>query len=167
MTVNAIQKNEYTSQKMSYLKSALIGGLSGYALKYALPITQHEKDERYSFYLEQLKNQVRESKLKTIEAIRNSQPKTLETDNFIRLVDKKEVKISKIKALESPLSSQVGEIVNLVNDKGREVRAYGKETLKALTKHIRPTKTFVATGAGIAITTAFIYNTIVKLADTN
>jgi len=167
MTVNAIQKNEYKSQKMSYLKSAAIGGLSGYALKYALPIMKHEKDDRYNSYLDELKNKVKESKLNAVEAIRNSQNKTLATDSFISLFDKNEVKMSKIKALESPLSSQVLGIVTQINDAGREVKACGKETLKALTKHIRPTKTFVAVSAGIAVTTAFIYNTIGKLSETN
>ena len=165
MAVNAIQKNENKSQHVSIIKSAAIGGLSGYALKYILPIMPHEKNERFDSFLSELKNQVRETKLKEIDAIRNSQTKTLAADKFISLVDKNEVKISKIKALKGPLSGQVMGIITQINDKGREVKACGKETLTALTKHIRPAGTFVTLGASVAVFAAFIHNTLGKFSE--
>ena len=165
MTVNAVQKNENKSHSASYIKSATIGGLGGYALKYILPVMPQEKEEHFDSFLTDLKKQVRESKLKAIDDIRNSPDKTLAADSFIRLVDKNELKASKIKELKGPLSFDVMDIVTQINDKGREVKACGKETFTALTKHVRSSSTFVTTGIGVAFVAAFVYNAFGKFSE--
>ena len=165
MTVNAIKTNESKPKHASYLKAAALGGLCGYTLKHALPVTPQEKDEYFDKFLEDLKKQTNETKQKEINAIRNSQNRTLAEDKFISLVDKNEVKMSKIKEIQEPLASQVMDIITKINDKGRATIASSKEVYKAVTKYIRPANTFIALGAGIALAGAFLYNTLKRFSE--
>lgn len=156
MTVKAVNNNE--PKRVSALKAAAIGGLTGYALKYALPLSKSERDELYQAHLQGIDEKVKVAKLQEIEAIRNSQTKTLATDVFVGLVDKKEVNAPKIKSFKQPLATHIMELVTQVNDKGRAVKAYEKASVDAITKKIRPAKAFVALGAGISLVGAFAYN---------
>lgn len=165
MAIRAVQTDENRTKHASYTKAAVIGGVGGYALKYLLPITPQEKDDRFGLYLDDLKTHVKEAKLKEIEAIRNLPSKTLAEDTFIGLFDKKEVSASRINGLKEPLASGVVDIITRINDKGRVAKESSREIFKAVTKHIRPTSTFVSTGASITLAAAFMYNTLQRLAN--
>ena len=165
MSVNAINTNDNKRSDVSYLKALAIGGLGGYALKHILPITQHEKDGRYRLYLDNIKKQVTETKLKEIEAIRNYGNKTLAEDTFINMVDKNEINLPKLRAIQEPTASGVLKIITEVNNKGRIAKESAKEVFTIVTKHIRPTKSFFAMGAGVAVATAFVHNTLGRFSD--
>lgn len=166
MAVIPVQKNETKSPSVSYIKSAVIGGLTGYTLKYVLPITKEEKDDFYKSFLEKMHKEVTEAKAKEIEAIRNTKSRTLAEDAFISIVDKHGVKTSEIKRLKEPLAFDVMKIVSKINEKGKEVKTYEKEVFKAITKRIRPTRTFVGIGVTAALATAFARNVVKKLSET-
>jgi hypothetical protein len=165
MTVNAINTNDNKRKNASYLKAITIGGASGYVLKHILPITPQEKDERYSLFLHDLKRQTRDAKLKEIGAIRNSQTRTLAEDAFISLIDKKEITVSKVREIPEPTASSVLKIIAQVNEHGRIAKETAKEVFTAVTKHIRPTTTFLGMGAGVAVATAFVYNTLGRFSE--
>lgn len=60
MTVNAIKSND-NHGRISYLNSIALGGLTGYALKYALPITPQEADADFKWKLRQISSEARKS----------------------------------------------------------------------------------------------------------
>lgn len=164
MAVEAIQLNKHDSNQAhaSYLKAGALGALTGYSLKYILPVSKVEKELKNDEFFVELKKTVKEARLKEIEAIRNSKTKTEATDVFISMVDKKEIKASKLKELKEPIAIEVKKLIIRVNDKARAVKAVGNEIFTAMTKHIRPTKTFVAAGVGVACAGALVYNLLAR-----
>lgn len=164
MAVNAIQKKEYNSHKASYVKAAAAGAVGGYVLKTLLPLNQSEKDDKYvrDYFESSAKRAVKGHEIKVI---RNTEKKTEAQIEALKLVDSKDVKISKIKALKEPTKTQVVEIIKGIQEAARGAKSIGKKAFVAFTKSIRPTGTFMATGAGLAVATAFVYNVLQKISE--
>lgn len=162
MAVDAVQTNNRTNQA-SYIKSATVGALSGFALKHILPLTKEEKDAQLSLKLDTEKK-AREAKLAEIKVIEKNKANIEGADVFIKnLQEPGGINAWKVKALEEPKKSQVLALVSRVNDKAREVKAEGRKIVTAIKKYLRPTKTFVAAGAGVALAVAFVYNVLGKM----
>lgn len=169
MAVSAIQKdtNNNSHKNMSYVKSAAAGALIGYSLKWALPITPQEKDERFNAELDAISAKAKAAEAKEFENIRNIEPKTLATDTFIKLYDSNKLNDSDIKSLTEPLSTQVMDLKNRVNDKTKMIKQVGEKTLNSFTKSIRPAGSFIVTGLGIAVGIAFVHNVLSRINENN
>lgn len=167
MAVSAIEKNRNNnSGNISYLKSIALGTLTGYSLKYILPITPQEKDEDYKASLNKIKTEAAQAKLNAIKSIKTSKNRALEEDVFIALYNKKKLNISEIKKLRNSNSGEnkVLDLIKTINNEARVVFLKGKNALKASTKAIRPTRIFLTTGAAVGLAIAFTYNVINKVA---
>lgn len=159
MAVSAIQKNN----QASYTKAALLGGVGGYALKYVLPVNQVEKDAQFSMFIDGVRKEATQAKIREIDMIRNTAPKTLAQDTFISMFDKQELTPSKINGLKEPLPGQIRAIITQINDKAREVKAFGQELFSAVAKQVRPASKYIAGGVAIGAATAFVYNVLGKM----
>lgn len=158
MALEAVQKN---NSRTSYVKAAAIGALTGYSLKYLLPVTPQEKDENFKTELKAVKASAKKVKSAQIETIRKSKNKSSATDTFIRMYDNKKLTPAQINKLNKPLKKELFETIKKINKAGRIKKANARETLTALTKHIRPTSVFVITGLAFGLVIA-IFNNISK-----
>lgn len=165
MAVNAIQNNKDKTPKMSYIGSIIAGSAVGYSLKHLLPIASPEKkDESYILTLKEIRLEAKKDKANIIETIRNSEKKTLAEDTFIKMYDNNDLKISKIKKLEEPNKKALINLISKINIQVKDTFNQSKKAHDAVIKNIRPTVPFVATGAVVALATAFTYNVINILA---
>lgn len=153
MSVNVVRRND--ESHTSYLKSAALGALTGYALKYMLPLTPQEKDDTYVNSLKELKDKAKNIRLAEIEAIRKKEHKSEAEEVFLKIYDAKKLKNLGDQNLSEHLLSKVIEIRAKVNNDALRALNHGKKTLEALTKSIRPTSVFVLIGAAIGILAAF------------
>lgn len=162
MTVNAVRSSE-DPHHTSYLKSFTLGALTGYALKYVLPLTPQEKDDAYMRRLDAIKNNARNIRLKKIEILRAKESKDKAEELFLKLNDAGKLKNLGEQNLPEHLLSKVIEIRAKINNSALLVLDKGRRSLVALTKSIRPTGTFILTGAAVGLLIAFgnniIYNT--------
>jgi len=168
MAVEAIQLNKHESKRMSYIQSGLIGAAGGYALKQFLPVTRVEKQVKKDEFFSEFKNNVKRAKTKQIEAIRNSAEKTVAQDSFIKMIDGAKTKSDKLKflkSLDASVAKEVKNIISIVNNGAKEVKLFNEKILTGVVKQIRPTKTFVATGASFTLATAFVYNILRKISE--
>lgn len=165
MAVSAIQNNKDNTPKMGYITSILTGSAVGYSLKYLLPVAKHEKnDENYKNALKAIRAEIKEERKDFLNSIRNSTEKTPAEDTFIKMIDNKELKASKINALPNSQKSDVKILITKINLRAKELFHQRQKTINATVKDIRPTMPFVTTGAVIALTTAFTYNVLHQVA---
>lgn len=159
MAVCAIQNNSnQKSDKLSYFGSMIIGAVSGYSLKWALPITSQEKDERYNSELSKIRLNVKKARIEEIEAIRKEASTTPGADEFLHMYDNERLIYREIKKYNGSLSEKLMTLLTRVNDSAIKARTVGIQTVKSFTKSIRPTGGFIAIGAGIALGIALINN---------
>lgn len=161
MSVSAVQKNNNLGQ-MNYLGSMSVGAISGYALKWALPINSSEKnDEKYVTELNQIKKDARLAKIKEFESIGKDFIKSTGIDEFIHMFDDEKLPDVEAKGLEStkqPLPENLSQLFKRINDAGNEAKELGIKKLNHFTKGIRSTAAFVLIGAGVALGIALIHN---------
>lgn len=163
MALDAVQKSPDSPNKVSYLKASAIGALTGYSLKYIIPVTHQEKDENYNSALKEIKVKVRKMKAAEVDKIRKSTNKTELTDTFIRMHDSKKLLPSNIRKLKSPLKDDLLDMVKRLNEEARENMAIEKRNLNAMTKSIRSTAVFVSIGIGAGLLIALVTNIIKRI----
>lgn len=158
MAIGAIQKNNSNTNHTSVLGAAAVGGISGYALKWAIPVLEHEKNDEYYDKLSEAKVKAKLSKMLEIDKIRNSSIKSESTDTFIKLLDENNLTASKIKKLSGPLADKVLGLIRNINDAARLESLKTLQEVKAYTKSVRPTASFVMIGAISAMLIAVAHN---------
>lgn len=163
MALDAVQKSPDSPNKVSYLKASAIGALTGYSLKYIIPVTHQEKDEAYNSALKEIRLKTRKMKAAEVEKIRKSPNKTELTDTFIRMHDSKKLLPSNIRKLKSPLKDDLLDMVKRLNEEARENMAIEKRNLNAMTKSIRSTAIFVSIGIGAGLLIALVTNIIKRI----
>lgn len=163
MAVDAVQKNPNSPSQVSYVKATAIGALSGYALKYLIPVTYSERDENYNDTLNAHKQDADAKKAATIEQIRKSKAKTELADTFIRLHDSNRLTEDNIKELKTPLKDDLMDLLRKLDESWSENFKTGKKNLDAVTKSIRPTHIFIATGLVIGFLSALGTNIIRRI----
>lgn len=157
MALSSVQTNEY-SRKKSYFKSAAVGAIAGYTLKWAAPVTKAEKDKNFYCELKRIARKISSKKNKEIEKIR-TKIKTIEgADEFLKLYDNKKLNISEIDKLKNPLSNKVLELYVKFNQNINNVKRINCKKLITNTKNLRPTSIFVGIGAGIGFLVAALSN---------
>lgn len=162
MALDAVQKNQTPPSSVSYIKAASIGALSGYALKYILPITYQERDENYNEALNKNQLEAETQKAAAIEEIRKSKRSEL-TDTFIRMNDTDALTQENINKLKSPLRDGLLDIVKKLDGNYKESLAVGKKNLDAVTKSIRPTAIFVGVGLVVGFLSAVVRNILRRI----
>lgn len=155
MAVSAVKNSN--QRRVSYLESTVTGVLLGYSLKYLLPITTHEKDEHYKAELKRIKENTRANKLSEINNLKQN-PSAPCSDLFLRMYNKKEIKVSKIKSLQESSARHVLNIITRINDTAREAMNIEKRALIAKTKDIRPAHIFVIIGGTVGLLIAATIN---------
>ena len=66
------------------IKSSLIGGAAGYIAKYALPLTEQEKDSDYKKIIENIKSQAEKSENEFLESIKANPQRSLAQDAYVK-----------------------------------------------------------------------------------
>lgn len=156
MAVSAV-KNSDRPKRISYLESTVAGILTGYALKYILPVTSQEKDEHYIAALKTIKKDAKAAKLEEIAEIKKN-PSAPCSDIFLKMHNNQELKISKIKSLKESSARHVLNIITRINNNAREAMNIEKRALIAKTKDIRPTHIFIIIGGAIGLLIATTVN---------
>jgi hypothetical protein len=133
MALDALQKNPNPPNQVSYIKASAIGALSGYALKYLIPVTSVEKDDAYNAALKQ--NRLSATGQQAV-AIRN---------------------------LKSQLKKDTFDGVKHSEEQAKETITIGKKYLDATTKSIRPTHVFVGVGLLIGFLSALTTNILRRI----
>lgn len=165
MAISAIQNNNTNNnpKRASVIDAALIGGISGYALKWALPIMAQEKTQDYNAGLKEISQKAIAVRTQTYNNIRNSKNRTPASDTFIKMYDNKTLNPKEIKKLKEPLQSEIFGLRSGVRHKTKDMIRTGKRALESFTKSIRPTSSFVFLGMGLATAIAFIHNACLEL----
>lgn len=165
MKVEAVQSNDRRQTCLIPMaKGALLGAGCGIAAKYLLPVQPDEKQTaEYRKVIGKINSQKTEYNSRTkqyIDTLKTKNKNSLAEDEFIKLFDGlkegEHVKRSSIrnalKTLEEKAPLQVNEFRRLCKNSSEVVERTAKECISAynlVTKHIRPTGFFVATGAVI------------------
>lgn len=157
MAVSAVH-NDNNYGKMSYISSTALGGLSGYCLKYMIPIAPQEKDDEYKSALKEINRQSKSAKNVEIEKIKLSSAELESADEFIRMYNNKTLTSSNIRKLDENVRKNVLGLFNRVQNSAKEAGASEKRAFIARIKDIRPTSVFVLTGVLIGMTIAFMNN---------
>ena len=167
MVVSAVQKTDNRSHHASYIKSAVYGGVGGYALKWALPVSQSEKDVQDSYFLDEARKQesAKFAKSNYMDSIRLSETKTPAQQEFFALYDSGKLNSATIRGYKEPLNTQIKDFVKTVNKIGREAKQLADDVVTLIVKNIRPKKAYIAAGAGFAVAAAFVCNVLNKMSD--
>lgn len=160
MAVGAVQKNDTNkSGRANYLKFAAVGGLTGYALKYLIPVTSSEKnDENYKNELKKMQADADLTASNEIAAMRKFDKKTIIEDTFLKLHDAKTLNVTEINKLGQPLATQVSELYARVFDISEYLIDIRTKALTAYTKKIRSSFSFVAIGVVASVAGAIVHN---------
>lgn len=162
MAVNAVQNNNNST--MSYKKSIAVGAITGYALKWALPITPQEKDLNYTLELNRAKAEAKLAKTNELSAIINAKPKTKAIDTFSKLHSTHKLTQEEIAKLPESLRAQVTALKARPSFKFKEAFKIGLNKAIVITKGIRSKGIFITTGAVVALAYAFTHNVIKGMA---
>lgn len=167
MAVGVVQKNDTNkSGRANYLKFAAVGGLTGYALKYILPVTSSEKnDENYKIELKKMQADADMTASNEINAMKKFNNKTIVEDTFIKLHDAKKLNVTEINKLSQPLATQVSELYARIFDESEHIIERRTKALTAYTKKIRSSASFVSIGVLAATVGAVVHN--ISLANSN
>ncbi len=163
MKVEAIQSNDRRQSCPAQMtKGAAWGAAAGVAAKYILPVQPDEKrTPEYRKVMNKINNQKAEYNFRTAEFLNTLKAKekhSLAEDQFIKMFDglkdgehvKRASIRSAIKNLQEKAPYQVNEFKQLCKASSAVVEKTAKQCVSAynlVTKHIRPTGFFLATGA--------------------
>ena len=174
--VYAIQSNDRRrSCFWPMAEGAALGTVAGYATKYILPLTQEEKSS--DEYIK-IKNQINTQKTqynfrtaKVIESLKGQETRTLAQDEFVKMFDGmkngEHVKSSRIRKAMLNLRDnpeQLREFKRVCKATSEVANTTAKQCLAAynlVTKHIRPTGFFLASGAVVGAVMA-LFNDALK-----
>lgn len=161
MSVNALVTNENTPA--SYLKYMAFGAISGYALKYAIPVTAQERDENFKAELKNIRARVKETRKQEIEAIRKDyKNRDKATDMFLKMNDSKKLRSIDLEKVPEKLLDKIMDLKSGVDYRTKE-RLYTEiDNLRIITKKIRPTSVFVFGGAAIGAVYALVKNILYR-----
>lgn len=159
MAITAIQNNSNNnSSRMGYMSSAILGALSGYSLKWLLPLTTQEKDQNYRDELVQVSHNAALARVNEIETIRREASKIQGADEFIRMYDNNKLTSFDIKKIDEPLSGKLTALLSRINNAAHKIKTEERENLIFRIKKIRPALTFISIGMGIALGIALVHN---------
>lgn len=156
MAVTSIQKN--STSNVSYTKYACVGAISGYSLKYLIPITSREKDAKYKNEIKRINQNSIQVKLTAIDNMKKVQNKPVAESTFLNLFTQNNLKISSIKKLGSHLSKDVLGLITKINEEARASKLSQIKALDCHTQKIRPAIHFVSIGLFAGLGVALIHN---------
>ena len=157
-------------------QGATIGAAAGLAGKYLLPLTPEEKNsDEYVKVMGKINNHKNAYNFRTekyLDGLKAKESISVAEDRFIKLFDgmkegehvKKASIRSAIKDLEAKNPLDAVEFKNLCRETSKAVKDTAKQCVNAyniVTKHIRPTGFFVATGAVVGAFMSLI-NDVIK-----
>lgn len=178
MKVDAIQSNDKRRTVLFPIaQGAAIGAGSGIVLKYAYPITADEKNtDEYIKISNKINNQKTEYTARTekfVNSIKSKEHRSFAEDEFVKLFDglkegdhvKRSNLRNALKKLKSQKPAEMFEFKKLCKTSSAIAQETAKQCMSAynlVTKHIRPTGFFLATGAIIGAIIGLI-NDITKV----
>ena len=169
MEVRVIKASEPSkNNKINIPLAAAIGGVSGYALKHALPVTIEDLNEftnhQYQKMIEEKTTKTRNKFLKSVEKEAKRAPENKALDIFIKSQseDKEIAKqaLKERKNLPKEALKQLTEIRNNLASKIKVARQTTTFLLSSSAKQARPASIFVVPGVILGMVFAFIYNVI-------
>jgi hypothetical protein len=156
MTVDAVQNN-----KMSYIGAMTIGAVTGYSLKWAIPITSEEKnDGNYSAKLSEIRKKAQKAKEKEVETIKKEAAGIPYGDEFVKMTENNQLDYSKIKDLKGTKQEALMNLFERINDAAKNISHDGIKELNAKTKALRSTGTFISLGILTGLLIAAVGNII-------
>lgn len=161
MAVSAVQNQTENLRKKSLLLSGATGAVAAYTLKWAIPVLPWEKDDFYKS--EQLNVQKKSEMIATqeIEALRTNAKQINGADEFVKMYDEKKIDLKDSSKSLNEMSDDVIKIYSKILSKMQDSKATGIDTLKTMTKRIRPTLAFVLLGLGAGVFSAVYHNVYV------
>ena len=152
MALREVQSNQGSYQGPSIITPTLVGGLSGYAAKWLLPLNSAEKDGEYNNQLENLHEIGQKARNEEIEAIRATKQQVEGRDEFIRSVEAKELKPN--------LSWPAKDLLARVESVAEEAKARTLSKITTEIKCLRPAETFILIGAGVGLAFGLLRNSL-------
>lgn len=162
MVIGAI-KNDNKSKGINVLGAAFVGGVTGYSLKYALPVNPYEKDNKYFEELSRINVEAKIEKIKRLAGLKERPDNKILADTFEKITSDGKITHSRINALEDSVKGAFLEEIKNANAIAKDVRLQGRLKLDAYTKKIRPTSPMVLLGMGITVTYALLHNIIKRI----
>ena len=169
MKTHAIHSNENTFPTI--MKASAVGGLTGYAAKYMLPLTSDEMDDEFKGAIDLIKEHSKKAKAKSITALRKIPDETPAQDTFIKMIDvENEAGVSKIGRAfkmkkvfeEAKLSDadkiQLRSIITNVNEKAGDMFRRCASAYEGAVKKTRHTGAFVAAGVAAGFLVGLAHN---------
>lgn len=161
MSINAVQNNSNNNSHITgYIASAAVGSIGGYTLKWMLPVTKSEKDERYNLELASLKKEARQAKIKELQTIGKDFLKSVGVDEFLSRYDDDAAETAGkgiSKKTSAPLPENISELFKRVNEAANIAKEERIKKLNYYTKSIRSTGAFVLIGAAVGLLTTFFH----------
>lgn len=174
MRVGAAQQADARNSQISYLNSALVGGLLGHTLKYALPLNEKEQGT-YNDILQsrKLENQrsIRREFLEAVKEAQNGRVENKGVDLFIKVLDgkntnppKKVLLAGEYNALNKSAKDTFKDLVKSMFESQKTAkRAYEFAARQATKTLQRPTAGFIGLGVAVGVFVAFWYNVFQKI----
>lgn len=177
MTVQPIQIHDRTRNNaiQTLGQGIVLGGAAGYVAKYILPLTNEEThSDEYVKVMDKINKQKTEFSIRTekyLTEMKAKKNRSAAENEFIKLFDGMKLgdhvphgKIkTAIKTLEAKNPMDVADFKTICKESSKVAEITAKQCAKAyklVTKHIRPTGFFVATGAVIGAAGSLIGNAL-------
>jgi|GEM_PF-1628115 len=153
------------------LGATVIGGLSGYAAKYAFPPSTSEYDTYVTNAIKTgIKHQIEGTRAETLRNIRKDAGSEIaeSLNNFLMankaniIHDKKDSLKEALNKLDGTTKQAAKELLSRVDDAGAEAAITAQKTTQAAVKSLRPALLFIAIGAAIATSIVTLKNTLTR-----
>ncbi len=156
------------AQKLSIPAAAAVGGLTGYALKYTLPLGIKEINDytggNYNKEIRKSAFSARDEELNNLKNILKDKPKTESLDLFLKSKssDKETAKQARkqIQKGTKELRAQINDYAFTVAKKMKMAGKSKKYLLDSGIRNDRPASIFVVPGIALAVVGTFVYNVI-------
>lgn len=159
MPIVAIQETQNSHKRTNYFGAALLGAIVGHYVKFVLPITPQEKDDRFKNDIKEIGIDARKARQEGINEIKASTDKTPAIDAFIKLCDKnKGLSEAEIRKLPENIADELMKFKAQINEKVMQSIHLGRKIVITSTKDLRPGYVFILAGAAIGLFSAFVKN---------
>lgn len=181
MEIQPIKTTEYKEKQAQNRKEALaagvMGALAGYSVKYAVPVSQYERDTFITEGVSRgIRNQIEGARADEIKVIREeimaAPEKFLKgVDEFLVknkraiILGQKELVDGAIDSLDGNTKVQTKEVLNRISGFGSEATRVAEKSARAVIKEFRPALMFMAVGTAVALSIVTLKNSLTKFQD--
>lgn len=159
----------YENRKINPLAAGVMGGITGYAAKYALPFSEYEKgfvqNENANSIVKNAERNARKAEFKTIAKDIVEQKIGLDkpaTDVFIKSKNAILDNDFKLNDFDKNIQKSLSELIKRIDERGIAEKDYTEKMFKSIAKTNRSAFYFVAVGAATLMCIASLGNGLVN-----